>query len=86
MNLYEFWVNGKTWKDPEEQYLIESDNPYNALTKLRILHGNDTYERAYGCYDCENQEMVRELYSYTMLREQRYRRLGRKYVMTRRVR
>lgn len=86
MNLYGFYVNGEKWNDPEERYLIESDNPFNALTKLRILHGNDTYERCYGCWDCEKQEIVKELYSYTMLRERTYRRLGRKWVMTWRVR
>ena len=39
INLYEFFVNGETWKDEEELIQIRSTNAYNALTKLRILFG-----------------------------------------------
>lgn len=79
LNLYEFYVNGEKWNSPEETYHISSDKPENALTKLRIIHGKSVYERCYGCYDCENQEIVKDLYSYTMFRERVFRRIGRKY-------
>ena len=77
--LYEFTCRGKNWNDKDESYLIESNNPYNALTKLRILHGEDVYRRCYMVYDCEEQECVPDLFSYGMLREQLKRDFGRKY-------
>lgn len=79
LNLYDFFVNGSKWNSKEEQYSILSDNPYNALTKLRILHGEDVYRRCYMVYDCEVHECVRSLFSYGMLREQLIRDFGRKY-------
>ena len=77
--LYEFTCRGKNWVDIDESYLIESDTPRNALTKLRILHGEDVYRRCYMVYDCEEHECVPDLYSYGMLREQLIRDFGRKY-------
>lgn len=77
--LYEFTCGGKNWNDGDESYLIESNNPYDALTKLRILHGEDVYRRCYMVYDCEEHEIVHNLFSYGMLREQLIRDFGRKY-------
>lgn len=79
MNKYEFTARGKRWNDEDEIYTIESDTPQNALTKIRILHGEDAYRRIYMCYDCDNHESVRSLFSYGMLREQLIRDYGRKY-------
>ena len=77
--LYEFTCRGKNWNDKDESYLIESNNPYNALTKLRILHGEDVYRRCYMVIDLDLPGLVRELFSYGMLREQLMRDFGRKY-------
>ena len=84
LNLYEFYVNGEKWNSPEERYLIESDTPRNALTKLRILHGESVYRRCYMVFGNDKNpeyasENIKELFSYGMLREQLIRDFGRKY-------
>lgn len=77
--LYEFTCRGKSWNDEDESYLIKSDNPHNALTKLRILYGEDVYRRCYMVFDCDNQECIKGLFSYGLLQEQLIRDFGRKY-------
>lgn len=77
--LYEFTCRGKSWNDEDECYEINSDTPRNALTKLRILHGEDVYRRCYMVYDCDNQKCVKDLFSYGIFRERRIRDVGRKY-------
>lgn len=77
--LYEFTCRGKKWYDEDESYLIKSDNPYNALTKLRIKYGENIYRRCYMVFDCDNQKCVKDLFSYGMHRERKIRDVGRKY-------
>lgn len=81
LKLYEFSVNGEKWDDKEDYYLIESDNPRNALTKLRILHGESVYRRCYMVTERKDFEghLVGDLYSYGMLKERGIRDYGRKY-------
>lgn len=89
LNLYEFVVNGEKWDSPEETYSILSDNPYNALTKLRILYGESVYRRCYGVYGESRKgfslERIGELFSYGMLKEQIKRDYGRKYYYNQRA-
>lgn len=83
MNTYKFYVNGEKWNSPEENYIVKSDNPRNALTKLRILYGESVYRRCYMVYgndkDHKYLENITDLFSYGMLREQLIRDFGRKY-------
>lgn len=79
LSLFDFTCRGKNWNDNDEVYSIISDTPENALTKLRILHGEDVYRRCYMVFDCDRQECVRELFSYGVFRERMQRDVGKKY-------
>lgn len=79
MEIFEFllkdvWIKGKGWKYGNT-IKIKSDNPRNALTKLRIKFGEDAYRRC--CLVFSNNEVVKELSSYGMYVEQRIRDNGR---------
>ena len=77
MNNYEIFCNGKQWNDNDDVYSVLSDTPHNALTKCKILYGDDILSRCYMIY--ENGENVRELFSYGMVREKQKRLYGTKY-------
>ena len=66
LNHYEIYCNGKKL-DNDDVYEILSDTPHNALTKCKILYGDDVLYRCYMIF--ENGENVRELFSYGMIRE-----------------
>ena len=75
MKTYELTARGQRWNDSDEVLTIQSDSAENAITKARILKGRDFYDRLYMI--TEDGELVREYYSYGMLREQVAREIGR---------
>lgn len=77
MNCYEIVCCGKKWDDNDDVFPILSDTPRNAITKCKILYGDDVLNRCYMVM--ENGENVRELFSYGMYVEKQKRLYGTKY-------
>lgn len=77
LNCYTIYCRGKKWDDNDDEYNILSDTPRNAITKCKILYGDDILERCYMVM--ENGENVRELFSYGMYVEKYKRLYGTKY-------
>lgn len=88
MENYKLTARGKKWNDRDEKIEVKASTPEQAITKARILKGEDFYRRLYYVAVIVHKSLftedlweISDLCSYGMLREQMRRDYGMSYSM-----
>lgn len=86
--LFRLTARGKKWNDRDEVFNMSADTPENAITKARIVRGEDCYRRLYMVQEVVNGarnhlyqqlEDIPHLTSYGMICEQMRRDYGARW-------
>ena len=83
MENYRLIANGKKWNDRDESIEVKASSPEQAITKARILKGEDFYRRLYYVAVIVHKSLfgddlweIADLCSYGMFQEQMRRDYG----------